>query len=311
MTDKEYLLKEYKDGQESSEKEDAIMVIDNSIISCYKNCPMRCRYKYVDHLAVRTDTINHHLQFGTACHSGVEAWYKTKSMEKMNLAFIKDWQDFDGIDPKGIKTMERGLAMMALYRKQFLNETFTVTPVQVESGGAIDIEDFVYCGRIDAIADCTMWEGTYAMDHKTSSRRGSVCVRPNAQIEGYVYILNAYLGKEVRGGIFNFLVFNKGAKKAKIEDTVFIDREMVDVSPKALEKWRKDLVKWVRDFQRAKETGEWRQNVEQCFHKYGRCEYLPICSSTTDLNLEALYEIKIWNPYKGAIVSGGKEGENV
>jgi len=281
-----------------SESQPDKLRVDNSTLQCFKDCPKKCYLRYRRHLVPKDDTNRFKPEFGSAIHKGMEVWYKTKDAEKMDKAFIDYWAKYDGQDTANIRTMERGLVTLQKYRTMFLDEPMTVDPEMVEIKFDIDVGPFMFHGGVDLIAKWLDWEGAYICDHKTSTRKNSVCVRPNAQIEGYSYGAAAISGLKIKGAIFNFFTFRKGRAKEKIENTIDINRQMVDISEESIEQWKKDFLYWAHQLQHSEESNTWPRNTGMCF-TYGRCPYLSICEMGGSLkNVDAMYNITPWEPWK-------------
>ena len=273
------------------------LIVDNSTLQCFKDCPFKCYLRYRKHLVLKDDATRFKPEFGSAIHEGMASWYKKKNAEEMDSAFIKYWQKYDGQDNTGLRTMERGLVALENYRKQFLDEPITADPELIEIGGSIDIGPFIFCFRLDGVVKWLDWEGHYVMEHKTSARKNSICVKPNAQIEGYAYGAAAVTGLKISGALFNFFHFRKGRKGEDVKNTIELTRQMVDIDDKAIKMWKEDFLYWATKFSLAIECKVWPRNTGMCF-TYGRCPYLPVCEMGGNLsNVSSLYKEEEWKPF--------------
>lgn len=277
-----------------------IEAFDNSMLSNYKRCPRYFYHRNVEHLVASGETfeLDYKAQFGVACHNAWDEWFGNKGEEAMNNAFLTHWLPFEGKDPRGIRSVERGLAMLDKYRKLYPIESDPFKIRHIEVGFSCVLGDFIYCGRMDKVAEWVApgFEGIIIIDHKTSAAKGYLTLKPNAALDGYIWGASQIVGDNVVGAYLDQVYLYK----TKFD---FI-RELTTRTQKEIELWQIEALDWMNQIQIRLNMGTdiyWPRNTSAC-RNFGRdCEYKTLCCCKDDGMRVALkndyYMVDEWSPY--------------
>lgn len=171
------------------------------------------------------------LDFGTAMHKALEAYYQPSTWDDQALkeamatqAFLESVKDIGTKVKIGPLEFEQrweelralGLDMLAFYF-HWAPSRDTFTPVYTEVEFEVPIPglpDTVYQGRIDLIVEDEY--GYWLVDHKTTAQFGDTeWLALDDQCSSYAWAIRQQLGLEVRGVIYNELR-KKAPKKPKV-----------------------------------------------------------------------------------------------
>ncbi len=121
----------------------SLTIVSNSSLSCFRTCPRKFQYKYVD-LRRPKDDGSFALRFGKLMHSALEAWWTTADLPASLATIPADLDPFD---------RARITALMMGYHARWRAEPWATTHVEVPFEVPIGGTEFVRIGQIDAIAE--------------------------------------------------------------------------------------------------------------------------------------------------------------
>lgn len=237
-------------------------------------------------------------QFGVAIHEAMDAWFSLEDSgnpDKMDEAFVRIWMPFEGLDPREIRTMRRGLDLTAKYREKYpiKNEPFKVKHIEVGFACELD-EDLIYCGRMDKIVEWQAgFEGYVVLDHKTSSAKGYLSLNPNAALDGYIWGASQLLSEPVIGAMLDEMYLYKN----KFD----LVRELTQRSEEQIEIWKDEVKEYVSRIRDCSKRNIWIRNSNSCKMFFRDCEFKALCSGTNQITIDNLkkegYEVRKWEPY--------------
>lgn len=260
---------------------------DNTKISAFVKCPRWYSIRHVDDMRPRFNQTA--LEFGSAYHDGLAAWYETYDI-KYALSVVQDrpYEEVEG------DYRTKGLVLTALAKyiehwgddrqwKIILNET------------AFDIEDpadgFRWGGRLDLVVE---WNGRlWVVDHKSTSYGGSTWWHEfdNApQMGGYVYAGTQLHGAPIAGVIINRTVIRKSG-------TFEFERRPYLWPDWKLAEWKQHMIHRYQEIALAREHNSFHPNHYACVGKYGRCAAYGICTLPPVSRHRALKEDFIHDPW--------------
>src|SRR5262245_18987114 len=121
--------------------------LDNSKIETFKLCPQKYAYRYEEQLVPVDRKRESALMFGGAIHSALETIYRGtafnpadcplgpcsrcrgEQIPNLSAVFLSQYRD-DPEDPKEIRTVDRGLDLLAQYLGKWRREPFRVIYVE-------------------------------------------------------------------------------------------------------------------------------------------------------------------------------------
>lgn len=277
-----------------------IEVMDNSMLSQFKDCPRKFHWRYNRHL-VPLHEKNYVTGFGHALHEAMAAWYKTGDAQKMDKAFVDEWLPYEGQDESGKRCMLRGLTITRQYREKFTHEPFEViTPDYIEVGFTMELGDHLICGKIDGIVNWKLLtEGLVVLEHKFSNSKGFLTCEPNAQLDTYIWAASRITGKPLIGAYFNQVYHT--LKDHNKNDFV---RELTYRSEEKIEEWERDTLFYIGLIDRCSMEETWPKNTKHCGAYNRACEYTRLCKTVCKTEQEELipllYKTEKWNPYPDA-----------
>lgn len=156
----------------------------------------------------------------------------------------------------------------------------------------------IWTGRIDAIVrlDKHIW----ILDHKTNSRGGvqfyDDFIIAN-QMRGYTWAAHQLTGLPIAGLLLNSLTIRPPTEKSATSD---FQRRQYFYRQDQIDEWVKDTQNLILNFLHALGQGQFPQETKWCHGKYGRCQYLPVCTIPADQRNELLsshaYRDVTWSP---------------
>ena len=275
--------------------------MDNSMMEDYRRCPKYFQYRHVDYLSYIDMSSTCKPEFGSALHDGLESWYTHHDPALMDKAFVDRYAEYEGADLSGIRSLGKGLIIMAKYREWFPDEPFDV--LELEIGGSVDMGKFLFIFRCDGLIQNKQTGALNIFEHKTSAHKGFLITKPNHQLCGYTFGVRELMGAEVTGALFNIIYFRKGRKNEDQRDTITFNREETLRSKEELQLWRKE-VSWVaHQIQASCKYDFFPRNTKGCT-TMGGCQYLELCrlpeGPMRDSVKNTLFEVQPWEPFTGA-----------
>ena len=271
--------------------------------SQFKDCPRKFYWNQIKQLSPKGIENRLAAEFGIGIHVGLEQLYKTRSTQQMNQGFISHWNKFEGLCPKSLRTMVKGILILKKYVDQNgipvaenIISTEASYSMEVDSG----ISTWKYYGKVDrVIVDSDNSEAAMPVDIKSSSVKGRICTNPNAQIVGYAALIRS-TGRQVNRAAFDFLYFRKGRAKEDQYETISIQYEPVSITDEIIEDWNRDLTHFLGVLESCINQDYFPKDTNSC------CPFLFLCELGVDyrriheeIDLTHDYELRTWNPEKG------------
>ncbi len=270
-------------------------VYDNSQLQAYKSCPEMYRLKYVEGLKRREEGLEeHHANFGSAIHAGLEQLYRGEDTGKVEQAFIDSYPV--QLDPEDMaKTQANGLLLLGQYNERYRQEDKSFEVLGVEVGDTFKCGGVEFRVKIDLVV---RQQGcVYFMDHKTTKKSFGWSYwgqfEPNSQITAYTAYCIAKYG-ECSGGIINAIKFGYRQRAYKGEPAGFhsdYQRQVFNRSDQQVKAWVDDSSHWIADLAHARHDYvkgmSWNKNEGACLF----CPYKEVCISCNDEQIkEQLFE---------------------
>lgn len=296
--------------------------LDSSKIEAFHLCPQKYAYRYEEHLLPVDVRRGSALMFGGAIHKALETLYKGTGFDKVKCplcdqgcfyckgipisriaaVFLANYTD-DPEDPKEIRTVDRGLEILAAYLTKWRRDPFKVLAVEqpfeltMQSYHTYDVFDFLYIGRIDLIVD---YEGTdMTVDHKTTTRFGMVFdagFKLSPQFTGYMKGASKLIGREIHSAMSNAIRIT-----TKIGDDSFA-RIFTHRTPEEFDAWENEVRYVARTIVEMRETKHWPKSAPFACGAYNKiCEYYPLCiasAQTRETLKQSAYKVEPWEPRK-------------
>lgn len=296
--------------------------LDSSKIETFHLCPQKYAYRYEEHLVPVDRKRESALMFGGAIHKALESLYKGTGFDRakcplcdqgcfyckgntipnISAVFLANYTD-DPEDPKEVRTVDRGLEILAQYLAKWRRDPFKVLAVEqpfeitLQSYHEFDVFDFLYIGRIDLIVD---YEGTdMTVDHKTTTRFGMVFdagFKLSGQFTGYMKGGSKIIGRPIHGAMSNAIRIT-----TKIGDDSFA-RIFTHRTPEEFDVWEREVQYVARTIVEMRETKHWPRSAPFACGAYNRiCDYYPLCiasAQTRETLKQSAYEVQVWEPRK-------------
>lgn len=299
---------------------------DNTKLSAYKSCPRKFFLRHVlDWTLDFGEQKAPALVFGGAWHEGMDAIYGNQGLpngEKVSLAmeaFLKHWVEngyperptMEQSDELGARTPGIAHEMYHNYtiaREKMLEECTVLAIEQPIAMPFPGLEDTWYIGKLDKVIE---WSGVHIIEHKTTT---AYAVKGNfqpdwcdswgsaSQVKGYQAVGSVYYPNLRDVWVDGSLVHKKVHDAFKLIP--------VSHSTPLLSEWITDTRQWIislevdlSNYQKvgSLEGGAFRRNEDNCFEKFGRCQFLNICSTCADpskLNGPPMgYRVEKWEPF--------------
>ena len=251
------------------------MILRQSSINTYLNCPAQYKYRYIDGLVIPPGSA---AKQGTAFHTGLDVNYKQKINTKKDLpldevldatstafdqvfseeVYWNNEEKGEGLDKVKGNLKDETIGILKKYHTEVAP---TIQPVESEKQFEIQFSnvDYSVTGTVDLIDD----EGV-VHDHKTTGQKPSA-LKASHIIQGGIYCLGVNLEKAQ----FDFAV-KKGKKKPE---------EMVSISMNFDESMRTYTLNILSQVQNAIKKEVFFPNRTQnlCSRKW--CGYWALCQS--------------------------------
>jgi hypothetical protein len=290
--------------------------LDSSKIDTFHLCPQKYAYRYEEHLLPVDRKRDSALMFGGALHKSLECYYRGTGFDKVpcplcqdgcffckGLAisriaavFLANYSD-DPEDPKEIRTVDRGLEILAAYLSKWQREPFKV--LGVEQSFTLESYHthgpFKYIGKIDLIVD---YEGTpMTVDHKSTTRFGIVFdagFKLSGQFTGYMKGGSSIAGQDINTALANAIRIT-----TKIGDDSFA-RIFTHRTPEEFDRWEHQVRHTAAQISEMREARFFPRAAPFACGAYNRvCEYYPLCIANTQTRehlKQTAYEKVVWDP---------------
>lgn len=273
------------------------MQIDNSQLTCFINCPRAYRNRYVLKLRKAVDDKREmYLNWGSAIHKALEAYYKLKGRDEALKVFNDTFPPLEG---DKIRTPNHGIELLTNYFNYYEGNTNELgdkhlTTLAVETKDTFKIGDVEWLVKIDRVVKCNA--GILVLDHKSTMKSLYTFVNtftPNTQVSGYVdYVIKKY--GQCSGFIPDILQYGYREKAYKGEPAGFhfqFQRDIVNRTKEQIDDFETNVKYWSRRLQEALDNNEWGKNESNC----SRCGFRELCVSCDDEEVKAvIYET--YNP---------------
>ena len=284
------------------------LVVDYSALSEYCWCPRSYQRRYRQHLVPADEEVSTALQFGEACHQARALLAEHKNLEQALAKFdelyttpynAEAWDDT-------FRTPYVGQALLHAYAQKWGLPTDTYT----EIGSAIEVDDFIFHGRIDYV------ERTTVTDLKTTSALMWLPkARLNWQLVGYAFMVQALTPVQptevsVDGIIlprltkqFKSLAIMPPASEFALTLHDNLHRRTAPILGEDLTNWLTWVRSTVRSIRMCIEDDSFPMRAPVACSRYNkRCAYEPLClaasSDVADSLAQALYVQNPWRPYE-------------
>lgn len=254
------------------------VILDSQLLSNLQRCAARTNMRF--NLNLQTPEAGHALQRGTLIHSFFNGYYG----HRLATANKAEWIDcvapgYEKFKVESIKTTlpERDINNLRRSLDQYV-ELYKFEPMEVlacESPFAIRLfeseeEDLriVYVGVIDLIAKPT-GSDIKVYDHKSQSRKSDYLLLDD-QFEGYCTAAET-----------NILWVNVIGLQETLKPQDKLRRVPLSYPPFVLERWKKHVIYWVKQYLVYTENNEWPENHQGC-NKFQLCEYYGVCTAASD-----------------------------
>lgn len=248
-----------------------IEVFDNTSLSVFKLCPQKYYYRMLEHL-IPVVSNNYAAEYGIAFHKAMDVWYNTHDFEKTSSAFIDYWTPFEGSDPTNLRSLINGVKLLQQYVSTYKVELFEMIHTEIAFTAELN-KNYLYHGKCDGLVKYS--DGNlYTLEHKTSSVKGYLSLKPNHQLDGYQFGVSQLYNQPIKGCIFNQIYMSKKGNE-------FV-REMTLRSPIDILNFQADTISWCDDVNRCNDAGKWRKNTNSCGAYYKACEYKILCDCPSE-----------------------------
>src|SRR3990172_368588 len=282
---------------------------DISRLSAYLECERMYDFRYEQDLVLDGGRPMG-ADFGTAIHSGLEAWYGTGDKDAMRGAFTNKWTELGGDTPEDdTRTCAHGLWILERYVDNYKVDNWTVRAT--ERAFAVDIpdpdtgEEYWLVGRWDMEV---MWNNVITLvDHKTDKYMGystTMKYKPNLQTLGYIWAAQKLIGPEVTTIVMNAIstAKNKDARgKARPAAECFM-RVLITYIEEELAEFPMMFIRLAHEINGTRVSNNWMPNFGSCSN-YGECAYRRICTQPRSIwpgIIESGYKPQGWSPLTGA-----------
>lgn len=293
-----------------TEKTEFPEVLDNTIISKFRECPHSCNITYFQHMKSPFPNVHLHAGgcFASAIEAGRIAFYREGLSESAAVAISLEkmyeaWGEPDQFASE-TKNLDRMMGALQFYWENYPLSSDKLKPYTF-SGGTKGIEfsfaeplevlhpvtghPILYSGRSDMVAEG--YGGIYVVDEKTTSSLGAQWSRQwelRSQFTGYVWALSR-IGVKSNGIIVRGVSILK-TRYDTLEALTY--RSGADIA-----KWYEQTNRTVRAMIKAWEEGYWDYNFGDACTNYGGCGLKEVCKSEDeDEMIKALLVKKVWDP---------------
>lgn len=284
------------------------LVADYSALNEHCWCPRAYQRRYVQHLVPTDEVTSTALQFGEAMHQARAELAETGDLEQAIAIFnqlysmlyhAENWDDTT-------RTPYVGRCLLHAYVQKWGKPEDTYT----EIGSAIEVDDFIFHGRIDYVSD------RIVTDLKTTTALMWLPkARLNWQLVGYAFMVQALTPVEpTEVSVDGIIVprMTKAMKQAVIlppeEEYALtlhdcLHRRTAPVLPADLTNWLAWVRSTVRSIRQCIDENYFPMRAPVACSRYNRrCAYEPLCLAASedvaDSLADALYIESEWKPYE-------------
>ena len=302
-------LKPFKHGKQ----------LTNSARSTFLSCPQKYQYSYVYGLAPRKPSIP--FLVGGLFHNELDLMYSSgdldvEAMKDRVGEACEEACKFPGMraDDSDKIWMQQAIVcgMVKGYKQLYLKkdlETYKI--IETEGSFNADLSDgWTYHGKKDMVVLRKKDSKLFLMEHKTAGRidAGYVAKLPmDNQILGYGWAQRRQFGKKFDGVVYNVTKKPQIRQKQteslqqfmrRVEDDYYLNpgayfyREVLTFGDADLDRFGKELVRFVKNIDRAQEENDFYQNAGHCT-AMGVCPFMRLCLE--GVNKETLLHFRVKN----------------
>jgi hypothetical protein len=270
----------------------------HSMLSLYRSCPLKFRYRYEEHLTPLQPPSRHDMDYGNAIHKALAVLYaEDGSIKAAQAEFARAYPADRFPDPLPLwsqgKTFDNGLAVIRGYAKRWHEEDRHWKILHIEDYVKEEGED-ARSVRLDLIVQDLRDEQVWAIDHKVTGQYLDTNYfsrfEPDSQIRTYVdhvkkrfghcggFIINAITCKHRSKAYTPRQGPNKGVQQPA-GDWYDFGRVAYNPNSECLQLETDNTTYWVARIKQDRESGQWGYNTEQCHRGGVECEYLKLCAA--------------------------------
>jgi hypothetical protein len=279
------------------------MNIDSSTLSRYTTCPQE--YYYYKVLKREATGWRAGIEFGSIIHQCLDIRYRgLGDIRDLQRKTLEKFYATARFEPGDYRDLNYAIGLLERYDATYPIEPFDVLPPteqHIEVAFSVPLPTLLgykWTGRVDLVVrypDNRIW----TLDHKTSSIGGASFfdeyLNSQAQV-GYVWAMEQVTGQPIAGFIVN-AIFNR--KITRTGDGITFERQLFHVTQEQKEEWLENTTNVIRQIERDE---HFCQHKSQCARKYGKCEYLDVCSMPRNARERILasnmYQDVTWDPLK-------------
>lgn len=254
------------------------VVADSQLVSSLQRCAARTNFYFENDLrspepalALQRGILIHHFlahMYRSRLKSGNRKDFLTCASEALELTKPETAKtELNEID---INNVFRSLSQyVEMYKFEPLEVKFVEEPFALELYKSEE-EDLriIYVGVIDLIA-APMGGEDKVYDHKSQSRRSDFLALDD-QFEGYANATNQ-----------NMLTVNVIGLQTTVDPKEKMRRIPLSYTPFLLDRWKKHVIYWIKQYIVYKYNNEWPENHQGC-NKFQLCEFYPVCTAASD-----------------------------
>jgi hypothetical protein len=291
-----------------------LLTLDNSKRSDYAKCPRK--YYWRNERSLKPERGSVALLFGSTIHSMLEGYYKTIkeiSWSEQELAITNaiiagkgTWDEAQKEQTyySDYRNLESACQLFLNYLTFHNYEIGTMNILGTETvfEHEIDLTGILFTGKIDLILEQN--NAIWITDHKETSwnlSQSQTSLYRSAQLMGYTYaakqgIPNTQINEDISGSQVNYLHFSARKNKAGTYGTPTTDFARIPLifTDSDLQTWKDSFLDTAYKIIHSKRHEHWPAELDECYGKYGPCEYLPLCMQNKkldDINTEGFIEI--------------------
>lgn len=282
--------------------------LDYSSLVKFQRCPRAYFWAHIMNIKPSTQPVA--LINGKAYHEGIAIYHECRKIGMSHLEAIEKGIEAALVIIREI-TIEDAKRNSSVcestlrgYFAQWENEFFITKTI--ETGGAIDLDDFVFIFRIDRIVDMnsSLFKGLGVIETKTTTIMGSKWQKrgkPNLQIEGYMFGASVLLGEDILNGVLDVIHIHDNPSRRETPFRIITSRSHAE-----LEAWHHNIVKWWGRIKVCKKENFFPMTTENCYPLLGmECEYTSLCAKypnphifVNEIEIPDEYMIDEWKPYE-------------
>jgi hypothetical protein len=296
------------------------LTLDNSILNVFGICPRKFLYRKILNLVPQQ--FSPALSFGSAFHSGLQAYYSKKTTVDVLAAFgetakaqnsglVTTKAEAKEKEMKEEHSVEFGLDLMIKYMDYYPldRETFSIMlgkdgKPMLEVGFALHLHNGVLIGKMDGVID----EGDL-LENKTAgivNNSYKTQFMVNNQITLYMAALRELLGRTPKRALINIIMVKDYKKDPKGEkDLKLFQRIVVTKSDSQLDQALHQFefrVNQIKNFLRVGFDAFYQNAPEACSYRFVQCDYFPLCMAQEKELIEMLitggaFRVEPWSPY--------------